>query len=92
MDQAAFEAQLRRDGFEVEVKDNPGGIKNDPHTHEFEVRALVLEGEIALTCGGASTTYRPGDVFTMAAGMPHSEEIPGFYRSVVGRRHSAGKA
>lgn len=90
MNQAAFEAQLRRDGFEVEVKQSPGGIRNDPHTHDFEVRALVLEGEITLTCGGAATTYRPGDVFRMAAGMPHSEEIPAHYRSVVGRRHPAG--
>ena len=90
MDQAAFEAQLRQDGFEVEVKQVPGGIRNDPHTHDFEVRALVLDGEITLTCGGTRTTYRTGEVFTMAAGMPHSEEIPAPYRFVVGRRHPAG--
>lgn len=89
MNQAAFEAQLRQDGFEVEVKEIAGGIKNDPHTHDFEVRALVLDGEITLSCGGSRNTYRSGDVFTMAAGMPHSEEIPGLYRVVVGRRHPA---
>jgi quercetin dioxygenase-like cupin family protein len=73
MDSAAFEAALRKDGFEVETKQVPWREPSVEHDHPFEVRALVLGGEIMLTKEGTPHTYRAGEVFSMPAGCRHSE-------------------
>jgi quercetin dioxygenase-like cupin family protein len=73
MDSAAFEAQLRQDGFEVETKQVPWREPSREHDHPFDVRALVLGGEITLTVAGAPRTYRAGEVFSMPAGCRHAE-------------------
>jgi hypothetical protein len=58
MDIAGFENALRKDGFaEIETKSLPAGVHNDDQDHGFDVRALVLEGRIALTVDGATRTY-----------------------------------
>jgi quercetin dioxygenase-like cupin family protein len=84
-----FKAQLQRDGYvEVAEKSVDAGVHNAPHSHPFAVRALVTAGEIALTSDGTSRTYRTGDVFTMAAGCEHAEQIGAQgVTYVVGRRH-----
>ncbi|MDQ5847822.1 MAG: cupin domain-containing protein [Pseudomonadota bacterium] len=91
MDIARFENALRKDGFaEVETKSLPAGMHNDEHDHAFDVRALVLEGRIALTVDGATRTYGEGEVFTMAAGCRHAEDVGGQgVRYLVGRRRRA---
>lgn len=88
MDIAGFENALRKDGFtDVETKSLPAGTHNDDHDHGFDVRALVLEGRIALTVDGATRTYGAGEVFTMAAGCRHVEDVgEQGVRYVVGRR------
>jgi quercetin dioxygenase-like cupin family protein len=54
------------------------------------VRALVLDGDVTLTTGGESRTYRPGEVFEMAAGCEHSERHgPQGTKYLVGRRKPA---
>jgi quercetin dioxygenase-like cupin family protein len=90
MDVGAFEATLKRDGFETEVKSVEAGKVVHGHAHDFDVRALVLEGDISLTVGGTTTQYKPGDVFTMARGCEHIETIgPAGVRFLAGRRHPA---
>lgn len=88
MDTANFEAKLKSDGFQqIETKAVAAGTHNAEHAHPFEVRALVLEGRIALTVAGVSSTYEKGQVFTMAANCPHVEQIgPEGVSYVVGRR------
>ena len=57
MDTKTFEANLRRDGFqEVETKTVPANFLSKPHTHEFDVHALILEGQLTLTREGRSET------------------------------------
>jgi len=91
MDPTQFEASLRLDGFtEVETKSQPPGRAVPEHAHPFDVRALVLEGEITLTVDGQGTAYRAGDVFTMAGGCRHAEEVGAEgVRILAGRRHKA---
>lgn len=88
MDPNAFEHALRHAGFsEVETKTLPAGMANTAHAHAFEVRALVLDGDITLTADGERRTYGPGEVFTMAAGREHAEQVgQAGVRYLVGRK------
>lgn len=88
MDTSSFESALRSEGFgNIETKQLPPAGRNTGHAHPFEVRALVLEGQIALTFSGEEHTYRKGEIFTMAAGCEHTEEVGAEgVRYVVGRR------
>jgi quercetin dioxygenase-like cupin family protein len=92
MDIETFKQQLIADGY-LEIVDKtlePGTII-DTHTHPFDVRALVLEGEATITCHGeAPRTFRPGDILELEANRPHSEHYgPNGYRFLVGRRYPA---
>ena len=74
MDQASFLRQLARDQFPapVLVRRDPGG-RLDIHSHDFEVKAMVLEGEITLEVDGRSQRFGPGEVFCLPAQQPHAE-------------------
>ena len=41
------------------------------HTHPFEARALVTEGEMWLTVDGQTRHLRAGDRFELAPNVPH---------------------
>ena len=86
-----FESVLRRDGFDdVRRSQIPAGTVIAEHAHPFDVRALVLNGEITLTVEGVDYAYREGDIFVMPAGHPHAEIIgPDGVDYLVGRRHAA---
>jgi uncharacterized cupin superfamily protein len=85
-----FESVLRRDGFDdIQRKSLPGGILVAEHAHPFDVRALVLDGEITLTIEGIAHAFREGDIFVMPAGHRHAESIgPAGVDYLVGRRHA----
>ena len=85
----AFAEQLRLEGFdEVVDKSLPAGQFVDTHTHPFAVKAMVTGGEVALGVAGRVTTYRMGDVFTMAQGCEHTEQYGAQGVSyVVGRKY-----
>jgi quercetin dioxygenase-like cupin family protein len=89
MDVKAFEAGLRRDGYnEIYNREYPPGFQAADHTHAFDVRALVLGGEIRLKTEGVEQAYRTGDVFVMEAGCLHAEAVgPEGVTYLVGRRH-----
>lgn len=86
-----FESALKRAGYQnVETKQTKPDFATQPHSHPFDVRALVLEGEMTLTSQGESRTYREGEIFEMAAGCEHSERYgPAGARTLVGRRQPA---
>jgi quercetin dioxygenase-like cupin family protein len=87
MDRKAFEESLKTAGYEIGTSMAPANKVTGPHSHDFDVRALVLSGELTLTTDGASRTYRAGDVFEMTAGCVHSEQYgPEGSESLVGRR------
>ena len=88
MDTAGFEAALKRDGFlEIVTKSMDPNVSLEEHTHPYDVRAMVLEGEVTLRFDGKVQTCRPGDSLTMAAGCAHSESYgPQGVTYIVGRR------
>ena len=73
MDKETFEAELKREGYEVLTNTTPGPKANPEHTHPFDVKAMVLEGAITLGSNNTSRTFTAGDIFTMARGCPHTE-------------------
>ncbi len=91
MNLAAFEAELKRDGFlEIETKSMKPNVSVETHAHPYDVRAMVLEGEVTLSFEGRSQTCRAGDTLTMAAGCEHREQYgPKGVTYIVGRRHKA---
>lgn len=74
MNSGEFLQLLRRDGFPepVEVQQVPNG-RLGIHEHPFEVKALVVEGDITVEVDGLSTIYKVGDVFHLALKQPHAE-------------------
>jgi uncharacterized cupin superfamily protein len=90
MKDAHFEFALRRDGFDdIERKNLPPGTLVPEHAHPFDVRALVLDGEIRLTVEGDEYAYREGDIFVMPAGHRHAEAVgPDGVDYLVGRRRT----
>lgn len=83
-----FEQQLLQQGFDkiVTVERPPDGAL-DEHTHPFEARALVLEGEITLGTAAGEHTYRAGDIFHLPHAEPHTERYgPQGARYLVDRR------
>lgn len=90
MNPSSFEDRLRADGYgEIETKQLAAGTHNAAHDHPYDVHAMVLDGEITLTVEGESRAYRTGDVFTMAAGCRHAEQIgEDGVRYLVGRRRT----
>ena len=89
MNRQEFETALREQGY-LEIADRrmePNKI-NPEHSHEFDARLLVLEGEMTITCEGEEGTYHAGDTFAMNAGCLHTEQCgPEGVRYLAGRRY-----
>lgn len=69
-----FSAGARAEGFdEVVERDWPPAAVLDEHRHPFDAKALVVRGEMWLTCGGDTRRLLPGDRFELAADEPHAE-------------------
>lgn len=69
-----FEAHSRADGFDEVIERRwPPDTVLDTHTHDFAVRAIVVDGEMWLTVGDATRHLRRGDRFELARDVPHAE-------------------
>lgn len=89
MDREAFERELQAQGYgEVVDRRMEPNRFNPEHSHDFDARVIVLEGEMTIACGGTASTYRAGDVCVIAAGTAHTEQCgPGGARYLAGRRY-----
>lgn len=89
METHTFEAALRADGYsEIETKSYEPRPANGEHGHHFSVRGLVLEGAFIVIRGQTPVTYGPGQVFAVAEGELHAEEIgPAGARVLIGRKY-----
>ena len=85
-----FKAASLAQGFdEVLVREWAPGQELATHTHPFEVKALVVRGELALTCGGHTRRLVAGGSFELAREAPHAEHYgPAGATFWVARRHA----
>ncbi|MBL8471649.1 MAG: AraC family transcriptional regulator [Rhodocyclaceae bacterium] len=69
-----FERDALAEGF-VEVYDRvwPPGKLVPTHSHPFPLKALVVEGEMWLTCRGVTHHLLPGGTFELDGNEPHEE-------------------
>lgn len=90
MNQAEFEKKLQAEGYTDTVdRTMEAGHFNPEHTHEFDACVMVVEGEMTIARHGKPETFRVGDVCSMAAGTPHTEQSgPAGVRYLAGRRYS----
>ena len=90
MERTEFEAELRRDGYQIVVSSMQPDTINPEHAHDFDARLMVLAGEMTVLIGGQRTTYRAGDTFSMTHGCRHAEQAgPEGATYVAGRRKAA---
>jgi quercetin dioxygenase-like cupin family protein len=87
MNRAEFEAELHADGYrEIVDRRMDENATNPEHSHDFDARLLVLEGEMTITIEGKEHIYRAGDTFAMNAGCRHTEQS-----GASGARYLAGR-
>ena len=69
-----FAISARAAGYE-EVLERVWGpaIELDAHTHDFDAQALVIQGEMWLTCDGITQHLTMGNGFSLDRGVSHSE-------------------
>ncbi len=74
MSETEFRQLLAEQGYEtvVTVEREPNGAL-DTHSHPFEARALILNGDITIVAEGQTWHCGPGDTFCLAANVPHTE-------------------
>jgi quercetin dioxygenase-like cupin family protein len=71
----AFESDLRREGFEVIHGGQKPDFAEDLHAHGFDVRIMVLSGEITVNRDGGSTTFHAGDHCEIPGDCQHSAKV-----------------
>ena len=87
MTRAEFEAELKRQGYEVGEAEIEPNVHREMHAHGFDARLFILGGSITLDFGGERVSYGPGQSCAVPAGTRHAEhtEADGV-RYVFGRR------
>ena len=89
VDARALERQLRTDGFQhVYVWSDAADAFYSDHVHPVDTAHIILDGEMTLTCGGSTTTYRAGErPPDVPAGAVHSARMgPAGCRYLIGEK------
>jgi quercetin dioxygenase-like cupin family protein len=86
-----FEAEARAQGFDEVLQREWGpNLVLDTHTHPFEVKALMVSGELWLSCAGQTRHLRAGDRFELPREAPHAERYGAEGATFwAARRHAA---
>ena len=93
MTPAIFKAFLLAEGFPEPVlveRERHGFL--DLHSHSFEVRALITQGQMEITINGDSQSYGVGEAFHLTQDQIHSERYGSDgVRYLASRRESPPK-
>jgi len=88
MDDRELERQLRAEGFKrAYVWQDAPRVHYPAHTHAGLTAHIILDGEMTLTVGGQSRTYRSGERCDVPAGAVHSAHMgPDGCRYLIGEK------
>lgn len=88
MNVAELEKKLHGEGFgHTYVWQDGPDQRYSEHTHPVETAHIILEGEMTLTVGEESTTYRAGERCDVAAGARHAARMgPAGCRYLIGEK------
>jgi quercetin dioxygenase-like cupin family protein len=76
MERTEFERLLRAEGYtELFDRQMDASETGPEHSHEFDALLFVLEGEMTIACNGKPMTFRAGDLCSVPAGTPHTEQF-----------------
>lgn len=76
MNESQLTEQLVEEGYvHLYVWEDGPGVEYAEHTHRVDSAHIILHGEMTLTRGGESQTYRVGDRCDVPAGSVHSAKI-----------------
>ena len=71
----SFAAETRAAGFdEALVREWAPDAVAATHTHPFDVQAVVMRGEMWLSCGDDTRHLKAGDTFKLERDIPHAEK------------------
>lgn len=74
MSLSEFEADALRAGFDdVVVREWQPGYTMAEHAHDYAVKALVVKGDLWVTCGDKVQRCQAGESFMLEPGETHSE-------------------
>lgn len=91
MDTVQFESELRSNGYRLVNTSVRPNLVAPNHCHDFDAKALILGGEITITCNNTAVTYRAGQCFEVPAGCMHAEHVgPEGVALLSGRRRNGG--
>lgn len=88
MNENIFREEIKAQGFvEPELVEREPNLYNAEHTHDFDVSALIVSGELTVTTPDGVTTCRAGDHFALNRGIVHTEQYgPHGTKVLVGKR------
>ena len=76
MERAEFERKCQAEGYtELFDRQMEASGTGSQHTHEFDALLFVLQGEMTIACNGKPETFRAGDLCSVPAGTPHTEQF-----------------
>ena len=90
MDLSQFKRQAKRDGYleTFEKSMGPSEAKSE-HSHPFDLRGIVLEGQLRIDCKEMPQACAPGEVFVLDRDIRHREVAgPQGARYFVAKRES----
>lgn len=90
MNRTDFEKKLAAEGYgEMVDRTMAANHFNPEHAHEFDACVYVVDGEITIARNGKPETFRAGDVCSMPASTPHTEQCgPAGVHYLAGRRYA----
>jgi quercetin dioxygenase-like cupin family protein len=76
MERAEFEQKLEAEGYtELFDRQMEASGAGPEHSHEFDALLFVLSGEMTIARNGKPETFRAGDLCSVAARTPHTEQF-----------------
>jgi mannose-6-phosphate isomerase-like protein (cupin superfamily) len=92
MNRTEFEADVRREGYEVREGEIKPNEHREAHAHGFDARLFILDGHITLVFGEDRVAYGPGDSCSVPAGTVHEEHTEADGVRYLTARRSASQA